>query len=212
MISENEAMEFLRNTEFVRIGTDAMEAEPFYERLSELYQELFLARYACVDLQQFGQAIHWFGNHRYKTGLTEDPISVMYYKFEKYEINNILWALLNNQTFNVGRIGDFSDEYREKEGFQKIPWTEFHPYCFDGELTALAMQGGIYKRWVDTVSKTKAMALKFCERLTEGRYDDFKIYSTWEIWTGYLMGFDVVYFLFDEGRSEVWILYKSDYD
>jgi hypothetical protein len=82
----------------------------------------------------------------------------------------------------------------------------------DGEFADLALQGSVYMKWQYTAAETKNMANEFVDCITETRYEDFRIYKTTNDWTGYVLGFFVAYFLFDEGKGEFWILSKDDYD
>ncbi|MBB6501435.1 hypothetical protein [Pedobacter cryoconitis] len=107
----------------------------------------------------------------------------------------------------------YLDEHNDiLDKFSVNLFEEINPLKLDGEIADLALQGSVYCRWEYSASETKEMAVEFIDIITERRYEDFRVYKSTMDWNGYILGFFVAYFLFDEGKGEFWILSKDDFD
>lgn len=151
--------------------------------------------------------------------LRQTSEGIIQYDYKPHDINEIIFYLLKNKS--LGKITTIEGEYGftvldayndTLDKFKVNPFEEINPLKLDGEFADLALQGSVYRNWEYSAKETKRMADEFVEIITERRYEDFRIYKTTMDWSGYILGFFVSYFLFDEGKGEFWILSKDDFD
>jgi hypothetical protein len=221
VVLRDEIFAFLQNTPFKKLQASNAFDTPFFQQFKDRYNGVpIFSRFSCDDVHTFKKCIHWFGlDAILKSDHKEQEFSK--YDYQYYAINPVIFSLLQNESLKtIADIdGDYSryftacdSENNDVTKFGRNTFEEINPFGLDGELAELALQGSVYMRWEMSTIDTKSLANDFVIAITEGRYNDFKVYKTTEPWGGYILGFFVAYFIFDEGKGEFWILSKDDYD
>lgn len=223
-IKRIEIIDLVQNTEFISLSTELAFQTKFFQLFKDRYNGVpVFSRYSCEEVEKFKRAIPLFTlepvevyNHG-KLRKTNDGI--IQYDYQPHSINSMIFYLLKNKSLQKIATLDSEcgftslDKYNDTiDKFSVNPFEEINPLMLDGEIADLAMQGSVYCRWEYSASETKAMVTEFVDVITERRYEDFRIYKSTMDWSGYVLGFFVAYFLFDERTGEFWILSKDDYD
>jgi hypothetical protein len=223
-IKRTEILDLIQNTQFVKLSTETAYQTKFFQLFKDRYNGVpVFSRYTCKEVEKFKRAIPLFTLEPievYSYGkLRQTNEGVIQYDYQPHIINEVIFYLLKNSSLQKittldGEYGFTSlDEQNDTlDKFSINPFDEINPLMLDGEIANLAMQGSVYCKWEYSASETKEMALEFVDIITERRYEDFRIYKSTMDWSGYLLGFFVAYFLFDESKGEFWILSKDDYD
>lgn len=223
-IKRTEIIDLVQNTEFINLSTEQASQTKFFQQFKDRYNGVpVFSRYSCKEVEKFKKAIPLFTLEPievYNHGkLRKTNEGIIQYDYQPHSVNGLIFYLLKNKSLQEiatldGEYGFTSlDEYNDTlDKFSVNPFEEVNPLMLDGEIADLAMQGSVYCRWEYSASETKTMVTEFVDIITERRYEDFRIYKSTTDWSGYLLGFFVVYFLFDEGKGEFWILSKDDYD
>jgi hypothetical protein len=227
-ISQEKIIDFLSQTKFHKTDIEEVMSTSFFRKFREMYNGIpVLSKYTSNDREKLTQCFEWL-----EYDIQIDGISVEAYEFDandpwkhtykSYKINSIIFTLLHNDSLktilNVNVDGeeigftDIEEQYKEISNFEKIEFTEISPYTLDGELAEIALQGSVYNEWKESAITTKQMTTEFVNKITEGRFNDFKIYRTTECWSGYFLGFFIAYFIFDCKKGELWVLSKDDWD
>ena len=85
---------------------------------------------------------------------------------------------------------------------------------FDGDLAALLVIGGAYRRFRGDWRTAKAVALRAADELLDGRLEDFAIFYSEEAWSPWFfdVAWDESWILLDEGHAEATIIVTTDTD
>lgn len=223
-IKRTEIVELVQNAHFIKLTTEQAFQTKFFQQFKERYNGIpVFSRYRCEDVEKLKKAIPLFTLepievHEYGK-LRQTTEGIIQYDYQQHDINEVIFYLLKNKSLEkiatidgecgFSTLGECSNTL---EKFKENFFEEINPLKLDGEIADLVMEGSVYREWKYSASETKAMATEFIDTITERRYEDFRIYKSEMDWSGYLMGFFVAYFLFDEGKGEFWILSKDDFD
>lgn len=223
-IKRKEIIDLVQNIQFLELSTKTAYQTKFFQQFKDRYNGVpVFSRYTCKEVERFKQAIPLFTLEPievYTYGkLRQTSEGLIQYDYHPHSINEVIFYLLKNKSLQKiatldGECGFTSlDDYNDTlEKFSVNSFEEINPLMLDGEIADLAMQGSVYCRWEYSTSETKSMTTEFVDMITERRYGDFRIYKSTMDWSGYVLGFFVAYFLFDENKGEFWILSKDDYD
>ncbi|HEX6683263.1 MAG TPA: hypothetical protein VF062_10725 [Candidatus Limnocylindrales bacterium] len=82
----------------------------------------------------------------------------------------------------------------------------------DGELAALLVEGGAYKRFEGPAAEAKRLGVACVTELTQDRYEDFLVYTSQTNWAPWFRGgiWDATWLLVDRRDSEVTLLCVTD--
>ena len=210
-LSKNEICEFLSEVDFERCNLDIYLETPFFIEFSKLYNEApNFWKYKCLNKNKFNQSIDWMG--------IEEKIDNNKIKHYSYSINPIIYSLFKNNniveisTNLMVSVDYFLKTYKTPEDFEVIEFEEINPFAFDGILTQIVKEGGIFHDWSYSNRETKQMCIEFTDLFMENRYEDFRIFKTIFDWNGCSLGFFVAFLIFDQLNGELIFLAKDDYD
>ena len=81
-------------------------------------------------------------------------------------------------------------------------------------LLNLLMNGGAYKKFEKNKKIAKQLTNNFLEAIIENRFDDFKIYLSFEPWNKWYcdVAWDYTYILIDKKKEQFWLFCITDTD
>jgi len=87
-------------------------------------------------------------------------------------------------------------------------------FTFDGEVAKVLVRGGSYMSFQGTASEAKAIGVRFCDALFGQRYDEIKMYISYDAWSPWFgnVAWDVTWFGVDKRNSQIWLLCATDTD
>lgn len=83
----------------------------------------------------------------------------------------------------------------------------------DGQLASIIVHGGAYKQFDGSAREAKKLATTVADLLTEQRYEDIHLHTTYAKWSPWFSGiWDRTYVITDKQRAEITVLCVTDVD
>jgi hypothetical protein len=203
-ICEDDILLFLEDAKFIKIDCSLIRESILYNQMEKIYNyQPIILRYSCDNPTKFSRCIYWFGKgdgtFNNWTQLSNKLVKTIIINKSLSPISAGLAELTEGWDIDWGR-------------FEKVSFDGISPFQFDGVLAELVFHGGILTKWDSSDSDAKNWAKSFVDLIIQDRFTEFKIYEVDQGWSGWFsnMGYDMSYFIFDEGKGEFWILAKTD--
>ncbi|WP_013322178.1 hypothetical protein [Gloeothece verrucosa] len=87
-------------------------------------------------------------------------------------------------------------------------------FTFDGELAKVLFKGGAYNKFKGSAKEAKTLGGNFSAALFGDRYDEVKIYVSYEPWSNWFgaVAWDMTWLGIDKGNNQLWLLSVTDTD
>ena len=196
------ALQFFETTTFRNVKNRYAYDTSFYLHFATLYnQDPYLLQFECEDQLTFSACINSMNLLEEKL---DGQIVLNIATFEK---------IITNPTISDS-VRDITNNFEMQ--LEQVIFEELSPYDYSDHLQQLILRGGIFSsdQLLFGMDEAKVVTDKFVETLFDSRIEDFKIYYTYQSWSGwfYDMGYDMTYLIFDKGLGEFTLFAKSDGD
>lgn len=142
----------------------------------------------------------------------DDQVSHWFCSRNRFEEYGFFFHLLSSSA-----VHEAVPQLFPKGAPKKIPRLREHwagQYALDGELAAILMNGGAYKRFEGPAAEAKALGMAIADELLGTRYDEFHCFTTDKAWSKWFggAGSDVTWALIDLRAKQVTLICVTDED